>query len=232
MAFTAASVMKRANTILQDVGAVRWTAPELRDWLNEAQRAIVLAKPNALSGSVTLTLASGTKQTIPAQYTVLSRVVRNVGNGNRAVRTMARREILDSQIPGWHDTATLPFAASVQYVWQDPMSPREFYVVPGNDGNGEVEALVGRNPTDIPLAPGGGLDIDDYTTTSEFEDIYQGILLDFVLFRAFSKDGDAPDAAAQAGSHLTLATNALTALGASQTAASLAMQYMTAAAAG
>lgn len=227
MAFTAAQVMARASTILQDAGAVRWTAGELCDWLNEAQRAIVMAKPNALSGSVTIPLVSGTKQSVPVAYTVLSRAVRNVGAGGKAIRTIARREILDAQIPGWHDTATLPFAAAVQYVWQDPMSPREFYVVPGNDGTGSVEAIVGRNATDIPKPAGAAaLDVANYTTASGFEDIYQGILLDFLLFRAFSKDGEAPDAAARAQGHLTLATNALSALGTSQMAAALAMQYM------
>lgn len=229
MAFTAAKVMARASTILQDAGAVRWTATELCDWLNEAQRAIVLAKPNAISGSVTIDLATGTKQSVPAEYTVLSRVVRNVGNGGKAVRTLARREILDAQIPGWHDETGLPFAAAVQYVWQDQMSPREFYVVPGNDGTGEVEAIVGHNATDVPRPAGSAaLETENYTTESEFEDIYQGILLDFLLFRAFSKDGEAPDAANRAQGHLNLATNALAALGTSQTAAGLAMQYMAA----
>ena len=47
MSFTAAQVLKRANTILQDTGAVRWTAIELRDWLNEAMRAVISVKPNA-----------------------------------------------------------------------------------------------------------------------------------------------------------------------------------------
>lgn len=230
MAFTAAKVMSRASTILQDSGAVRWTPQELCDWLNEAQRAVVLAKPNAISGTVELDMAPGTRQNLPAQYTLLARVVRNVGAGNQAVRSIARREILDAQIPGWHDSVTIPRAAAVQYVWQDIMSPREFYVVPGNDGTGKVEAIVGRYAADIPKPAGAdALDTAKYTTTCGFEDIYQGILLDLVLFRAFSKDGEAPDAGARAQGHLALATNALSALGAGQTAAGLAAQYMQAA---
>lgn len=230
MAFTAATVMKRASTILQDADAVRWTAVELRDWLNEAQRAVVLAKPNAISGSVTLTLASGTKQELPSQYTVLSRIVRNGGATGKAIRTLARREILDAQIPGWHSTSVLPFSASVEYAFQDPMALREFYVAPGNTGTGSVEAIVGMNPTEVALpAAAGRLDVDNYTTTSDFPDIYQGVLLDFLLYRAFSKDSAAPDAAQRAQAHLTLATNALTALTGSEVSTSLATQYMRAA---
>lgn len=227
MAFTAADVMVRAQRILQDDGAVRWTARELRDWLNEAQRAIVMAKPNAISGTVSLSLSSGTRQSLPAQYTVLSRVVRNAGAGGKAIRTLARREILDAEIPGWHDTTVLPFNASVVYVWQDAMSPREFYVAPGNTGSGTVEAIVGKYPTDIPIpSSGAGLEVTAYTTVSGFEDIYQGVLLDFVLYRAFSKDEESPNASARADKHLNLATAALSALGASQAAVGLATQYI------
>lgn len=226
MAFTAADVMRRANTILQDVGAVRWMYSELHDWLNEAMRAIVTVKPNAKTESVVLILASGTKQSLPAQYSMLSRVVRNMGvNGTtpgKAIRTLASRDILDAQIPGWHSTDTLPFSAVVDYALQDPMSPREFYVVPGNLGTGRIEAIVGVIPSPIP-APAGALalDVANYTAAVPMDDIYQGILLDLVLFRAFSKDSAAPDAAQRASAHLSLANQALHALGGAQLSVSM-----------
>lgn len=223
MSFTAAAVMKRANTILQDAGAVYWTGPELRDWLNEAQRAVVMAKPDALAATVTLTLASGTKQTLPAQYSALSRVIRNGGASGRAVKVLAKREILDAQVPGWHNTATMPFNAVVNMVFQDELTPREFYVVPGNTGTGTLEAVCIKNPTEI---AGTSLDLDDYSTNVAMPDEYQPILLDFLLFRAFSKDSAAPDAAQRAMAHLELATRQLTAMGAAQQAVSLATQYM------
>ena len=226
MPFTAAAVMKRANTILQDVGAIRWTPTELHDWLNEGMRTIVTVKPNAKSESVVLPLVAGTKQTLPAQYITLCAVVRNMGtNGatpGRAIRTVLDRRILDAQIPDWHDSTKLPFAPVVQYALQDQMSTREFYVVPGNAGNGNVEAIVGIIPTPVP-APAGALalDIDNYTATVPLDDIYQGILLDLVLFRAFSKDSAAPDAAGRAQGHLELANQAIQALGGAQSLLSM-----------
>lgn len=228
MAFTAAQVMNRASIILQDGDAVRWTAPELRDWLNEAQRAVVLAMPTALTATVTLALTAGTKQTLPAQYAALSRVIRNAGANGKAIRTIAKREILDAQIPGWHSTADLPFAASAVYVFQDPITPREFYVIPGSTGTSHsVEAVVAKNPSDVPLPSGSAnLNVDSYTTTSEFPDLYQGVLLDFMLFRAFSKDSAAPDAANRAQAHLQLAQQTLASMGASTAAISLATQYI------
>lgn len=223
MAFTAADVMRRASTVLQDGDAVHWTATELRDWLNEAMRAIVTVKPNATADTVSLSLVSGTLQTLPDQYTMLHKVVRNAGG--KAVRTLARREILDAQIPNWHSSSGLPFNAVVDMVLQDPMSPREFYVVPGNTGAGSVEAIVGVVPQPIPLPNSGVLDVSSYTTAVPMDDIYQGILLDLVLFRAFSKDSAAPDAAQRAQAHLGLAQNALQALGVAQGTMSLSSVY-------
>lgn len=225
MAVAASVIMKRASTILQDADAVRWTAMELHDWLNEAQRAVSIAKPTAKSGTVSLTLVPGTKQVLPAQYTILSRIIRNGGANGKAVRQLARREILDAQIPGWHSTSTLSFNASVEYVIQDIMNPREFYVAPGNTGTGELEAIVGIIPTPVAI-PASPLGIESYTGNIDLPDIYQGVLLDFLLFRAFSKDSAAPDAAGRAQAHLALATNALGAMGASESAVSMATAYI------
>lgn len=228
MPFTAADVMKRASTILQDTNAVRWTAMELCDWLNEAQRIIVAAKPNALSKTVTLTLGQGTRQELPAAYTILSKVVCNAavdGTARNAVRTLARRELLDTQMPGWHDTTKLPFNAQVSMVWQDFMAPREFYVVPGNTGTGRVQAIVGTNPVPVPLPDGNPLDTDSYVTLLGFPDLYQSILLDLVLARAFAKDSASPDAMQRSGNHLQLATNALAALSGSEGNSGLAYAF-------
>lgn len=229
MAFTAATLLKRANTILQDMGAVRWTPMELRDWLNEAMRSIVVMKPNARSGTVTLTLAAGTKQDLPQEYTILSQVIANAeanGTPGRAIRTVVNRTMLDAQMPGWHNPTTLPYASTIHLVLQDPMAPREFYVVPGALANTRVLAIVGRQSVDVPMPSGGNiLDLDSYSAEVQFPDEYQGILLDLVLFRAFAKDSGSPDSAGRSNNHLTLATNQLVALGTAQDAATLAAAF-------
>lgn len=235
MAFTAATVLRRANTILQDQGAIRWTPMELRDWLNEAMRTIVTMKPNARSGTVTLTLVAGTRQDLPDEYTILSQVIANVetnGALGRAIRTVVNRTLLDAQIPGWHNATLLPNSATTQLVLQDPMAPREFYVVPGATAGSRVAAIVGKQSVDVPLpnAPGSSvLDIDSYIAPVQMDDWYQSILLDLVLFRAFAKDSASPDAAGRSQTHLTLATNQLVALGTAQDAATLAAAFRAAA---
>ncbi|OOY20885.1 hypothetical protein BMI86_10285 [Thioclava sp. DLFJ5-1] len=225
MPFTAASIMKRASTILQDADAVRWTAVELRDWLNEAQRSIIIAKPNALSKTITIDLEEGTKQPVPDNVAILSRVMRNVSGSGKAIKTLARREILDNQVPNWHSSDGLPFAADVSMVWQDEMGMREFYVIPGNDGTGQIEAIVGVQPTNVPLPTGDVLDMENYDAELDFDDSYQGILLDLVLYRAFSKDSASPDAANRAQVHLGAAVSQMQAVGNAQAAYSLANHY-------
>ena len=58
---TAQSIVDRARHILQDTtsGGTRWLDPELLKWLNDAQREIVLLKPNAYSSveNIGLTIA-------------------------------------------------------------------------------------------------------------------------------------------------------------------------------
>lgn len=222
MAFTAAQVMTRASTILQDAGAVRWTNPELHDWLNQALIEIATQKPNARTEVVVLDLVAGTQQELPAEYTTLSRVMRNkrASTGGSAIRTLASREILDAQMPDWQDSTKLPNAADVAYVIHDLAAPRSFMVVPGNDATGKIEAIVGRNPTPVPT-PANPLLINSYTAEVDLPDIYQGAVLDFLLSRAFSKDSGAPDAAARAVAHYEKATAAIQAISAGDAAMSL-----------
>ena len=64
--------------------------------------------------------------------------------------------------------------------------------------------------------------IEKYVAPVDLPDIYQTILLDLVLFRAFSKDSAAPDAAQRAGVHFEKASAAIQALIQGEAALSLA----------
>lgn len=221
MAFTAAQIMSKASTILQDAGAIRWTPPELLTWLNEALIEVAVQKPNARTEVAVLDLVAGTQQELPPDYTTLARVLRNkrVSTGGRAISMIAKRELLDASIPNWQDSTQMPNAADVAYVIHDLAAPRSFLVVPGNDGTGKIEAIVGRNPTPVP-APGNPLLIESYTGAVDLPDIYQGVVTDLLLARAFSKDSGAPDAAQRAVAHFQKASAAIQAITAGETAMS------------
>ena len=220
MAFAAKDVMAAASTILQDAGTVRWTPPELLGYLNEGVREIVAVKPNAASQTVNMTLVAGCKQTLAATHTVLSRAVRNVTSG-KPIRVLDRREILDNMIPGWMNTANLAFALDVVYVVHDMTDPRTFYVAPGALVTSQIEIVVGVMPTEV--APGSNvLDTSTYTGTVGLPDLYRNCLVDYSLYRAFSKDAGIPGAAQRAQAHKALFDNALVSIASGENAMSLA----------
>lgn len=187
MTITATQVMTLAGRVLNDEDAVRWTKPELAEWINEAVKAILLAKPSANSVTDVLSLAVGTYQAIPEQYLSLLRVVRNITTigpprvGGRIIR-VTTRDALDAQEPYWHDPTRTKYKKEARQFVFDEESPQSFYVYPGNDGTGKVEAVLSKLPT--PIAA-------DYTQAIGLQDIYLSPILDYVLFRAMSKDDEA-----------------------------------------
>ena len=228
MAFTAADVIAKASTLLLDGDAVRWTAQELRGYLNDALRELVALKPTAKTATVNLTLAAGCKQALPAEYTVLSRVICNRITGNsRAIQRLENADIMDAVIPGWQHPSFLPYSAAVASVIHDLADPRTFYVVPGNTGDGIIEAVVGRMPAQIPV-PGANPDlVASYTTAVDVPDIYQNALVDYVMYRSYSKDSGAPNAAARAVAHFQAFQNGVNQFTTAETSLSLAAQAAT-----
>lgn len=209
----ASDLFDRAQRIMLDETNVRWPLPELCMWLNDAQREVVLQKPNALSKTVVMKLEQGTYQALPGDYLKLLRVVRNITaetpyrQGGRAVRIVSR-EILDTQSPYWHDGAMTPFKRDVKHVCFDEQDQRAFYVYPGNDGTGSVELVVSVQPAAI-KPTGDANELDSYRVPIELQDIYGNALLDFILYRGYAKDAQFAGAAERAVLHYQQFANSL-----------------------
>jgi hypothetical protein len=185
-------LLTRAAIVLQDDAHTRWPLPELVMWINDGMKAIVLAKPSANTETVVLSLAYGTLQTLGAGYLSLLRMPRNITAttpnriGGRIIRPTSR-EVLDASAPDWHDPDAHPYKKEVRQYVYDEANPREYYVYPGNLSTGQVEAQVAVLPDN--LAATGDVDtIGSYATELSLVDPWDIPLLDFVLFRAFSKD--------------------------------------------
>lgn len=193
---TGQSIVDRARRILQDTtaGGTRWLDAEMLDWINDAQREIVLLKPNSYSAVEDLTLITGTKQVLPAEGLLLLTVVRNVSG--KAVRRVDRN-ILDSENPDWH-TAT-PSAVVEHYIF-DEDSPETFWVYPPQSGTpGSVEVIYSKAPADL-----GSL-----AATITLNDIYMNVILDYILYRAYSKDTDYAGNQTRAANHYNGFNNSL-----------------------
>jgi hypothetical protein len=180
MAVTAQSIIDKVRVQLIDTGTTqRWTDAELLYWVSDGQRAIVAALPQASYKVTTVSLAAGTRQSLPADGYKLLDVTRNLTSGGVAGApcTSIERTILDRQYPTWHSANA---SASVLHWTYDQNDPTAFFVYPRNTGTGSVEVVYSFMPTDI-------------TSTSSnisVRDIYQTPLIDYVLYRAHSKDSD------------------------------------------
>ena len=196
MAITGASIISRAGTILQDTTNVRWPVSELVQWFNDGQREIVLLKPEASVTNTVHQLTSGnTKQTLPSAAIRLIDVVRNMGAAGAtpgdAVR-LVMREVLDAQRPGWHAETG---AAAIKHYMFDRRDPKTFYVFPKPSSAIYLEVIYAVAPTDVTELNGvvsGNLALDD---------IYSNAVLDYILYRAYSKDAEYAANAQRAAAH-------------------------------
>jgi hypothetical protein len=177
---TCKQIIDKVSTQLLDDSNTRWTRAELLGWLCDGQRAIVLIQPNASSSTSSLKLVSGTRQALPADGYLLLDVYRNMGpNGNapgRAVRVVSR-EIVDAQDPYWH---TLTGTGSVMNYIYDVQDTQAFYVYPPSNGLNTLEINYSRIPSDI----------TDETQPIVISDVLQTALVDYILYRANSKDAE------------------------------------------
>lgn len=173
-------VVSRARLVLNDADAVRWTDAEFVNWINDGCRYIALNRPDSCVVNGTITLAAGSKQSIagltPPGLRLLD-VVRATASG-RAIR-LVDRETLDTQIPSWHAATQ---AVPTNYVF-DNRDPQTFYVYPPAIVSTVLEIVYSRVPVEITT---GTLASQDLTPA----DTYIDPLLNYVLFRAYSKDAD------------------------------------------
>jgi hypothetical protein len=186
MAFTAQKVLQRVVITLLDPNAIRWPTAELVRYLNDGQRDIALVRPDATSTTATMSLAGGARQTLPSAGAKLLEVIRNTGGNKRAVR-LVDRVILDAQNPNWYNITGV---TEIKHYTFDPREPRIFYVYPpAASSNASVELIYSAYPTDI-TEPSGSALYTDVTGNISVADIYVNALVNYILYRAYSKDSE------------------------------------------
>ena len=177
---TAQTIINKAAIQLTDIANIRWTRAELLSWLNDGMRQIVLMQPSASSTTVSKLLTAGTRQTLPSDGWLLLQIYRNMGTTGttpgRAIRIISR-ELLDGFNPNWH--SELPRTEVKNYIY-DVQDQTAFYIYPPNTGTQYIELNYSAQPTNL-------------TTESQvipIFDIFQSALVDYILFRACSKDAE------------------------------------------
>jgi len=194
-------ILGRASIILQDSTNVRFPNDELLKFFNDAQKEVVLHRPDAnMQNVANFTCAAGSKQTIPNTGLRLVDVVRNVGG--RAI-TQVDRKILDETLPNWHET-TADGTRKIEHFIFDPADPKHFYVYPKATTAFQLEIVFSAAPSDITIS-----NFSTDTTTISVDDVYANCLLDYILYRAYQKDSEFAGNAQRSMMHYQGFTNAL-----------------------
>lgn len=206
MAIEAKSIIRRAVETLQDTTSIRWPVNELVRYLNDAQREVVLYRPDSMVTSSTITCVLGTKQNLPNNGAKLIEVIRNAAatSSKKSVR-MVNREILDAQTPGWHNIAG---TVDILHFMYDPRDPKTFYVYPPALATAQLDIVYAAYPTDV-TEPADGALYTAVTGNISLPDIYGNAVLDYILYRAYTKDSEYAGNANRAQAHYAAFNNAL-----------------------
>lgn len=189
-------VISRVRSILNDSDATgyRWTNQELIDAINDAQGVIATYRPDCFTVNSVITLAAGSKQTIPSGGYRLLDVIRNIGSDGstpgRAIRP-TDRDTLDAYDPYWHTNSKKSEIKNSVY---DERNPTSFWVNPPASSGTKIEILYAKRPTTLTLTT------DDLAISDAY---FEGVVL-YVLFRAYAKEADYAGNAQLASSYLSL----------------------------
>lgn len=207
---TAQSILDRAWIIVQDTAGasgVRWPEDEMLDWVNDAQREIVLLHPQACVLTANPVIQTGTRQSLAGlSLTTGIRVIdviRNMTSAlapGRAIRLITR-EVLDAQRPNWHAET----GSEIIHWMFDPRDTKSFYVYPALNAaaiSAAAKAELVYSSSPVSLAAVGD--------TIAVDDVYANSMLNYVLFRAYSKDAEYAQNVALSQAYYQLFIGALT----------------------
>lgn len=181
-------IESRVRILLRDVddGGISHKDPELIAWANEGRSEIARIRPESSSASVNMSLVAGAYQTIPDGATLLLEVVANVdlpsGAMTRAVRSVDRKT-LEKENFNWPSE---PPEDLVRRFMESSTDPRSFYVYPPHTGSASkgLKVVVGQAPEDVTAM----------TDPMGMPSIYAAPLANYILYRAFQKQLESPEA--------------------------------------
>lgn len=177
---TSNEIMQRVNKLLNDPGFTRWPKEELLNYLNDAQRAIVLRRPDSYTVDVDdFACVVGVKQSLPADALKLIDIPRNASG--KAIRGPYNRQVLDDNYDTWYAGKT---ATEVELYIYDERNPKTFYVYPGVTPGIELTLVYSKAPPAIDSAA------NDSSEVIALDDVYVNAIIEWILYRAYMKDAE------------------------------------------
>lgn len=172
-------LIDKAEEILQDTTNVKWSQQSLLDYVNDAQREIVLIRPDANTSNEEFTLAQSAKQTLPADALRLLSLYKNASPTTKTIQNI-QKKVLDDTVSDWYGTT----GNFVEYYVYDERDPKHFYVYPHPSGGGHKADIVFSFAPDKINIP----NFSTSTTVIGLDDIYANAIFDYMLYRAYQKD--------------------------------------------
>lgn len=175
-------IIADVSKALADEGTVRqWPQTTLLNWLNYAEKAVCMVKPDAYQVVGTMALSDGTLQDIPAGIESFGRLTRNMGDDGHQPGIVIREMSLSAmdQDLYWHMATP---GTTVEYFIRIPDNVRQFYIFPPIP----IEAMVYVEYSCPGIPP--DLVETNFTTgtvTINLPDSYKNPLFELVMFRAF-----------------------------------------------
>lgn len=205
---TVQSIIDRVTYITGDSDRVRWSLREIVTWMNEAAGLLAEMPGGRVSAQyVTLTLAEGSRQSLAVidptkRWVRLFEIVCNAPSGKPTGATVRQisRPALDVVSSKWRSQA--PTARAVTEYALDERSALQFDVIPPVQAGVQVYALAAVKPAAFGVLDGTGSALANVDEEYPLADGMDVPTVDFVLYRCFMKDTNAPSSMARATAHL------------------------------
>lgn len=206
----------RAQTLLKDTTAVRWAAVELQNYLNDGYREIVNRRPDANAQVGTYTCVEGYRQSITTTFSNAQRLLEVIANksatSNKRLIRLVDRQTMDDQLPDWPAKTS---SVNIEKYMFDHRLPKEFLTYPPAKVGTEVEIVYSTFPAAHTLTEQQLLN-PATTTTINLDDTYANPLLDYMLYRAYSKDAEQAGNANRAVAHFQAMMDSLNGINTSE----------------
>lgn len=185
-------VIAQAETIIQDKTNTRWPKQEWLDWFNGAVLAVIGLRPDAnIANELFSTTANTALQALPAEGLKLINVINNDATGKQ-IRRIDKR-MLDDQVDNWYAET----GSDIDHYVYDDRDPKNFWVYPSTVVPHSIRIIYSKAPEAITIA-----DFAADVQVLPVDDSYMNPILDFMMYRAYSKDADYAQNAQRAQSHL------------------------------
>lgn len=212
MAIRTQSVIDRIDSVTSDTSRKRFSLARISLWMNEAQSVISEASANATAAYRAVSLVAGAHQSLANDPTAgwirLHKVVCNADSGGAPVGASVRQvsaDQLDQVVRAWRAG---PAAATIEYA-TDERDPKAFSVFPPAVAGSKLFVLASTRPGPVcvlNLSQTALLDAAEVIGLSDGLDVP---MVDWVLYRLFSRDSSDPAYQARAKDHLAAAQLAL-----------------------